>query len=1002
MRAPTFPQLRLFSALLALLFIAFPVGLHAGDKKSLKGVALVIGQSNYEHIAQLPNPANDARAMVKLLSDLGFDARSVSDRDAKKLKRDLERFVEDAEGADVAFLYYSGHGIESGGENWLVPVDADVSSLDHAEDSLVPLSSVMDALKGVVPVTIVLLDACRTNPFPAGALVRKTPEDAGAPISAGGLTPMRGAATIASADQPASSDLGTVIGFAAEPGRPALDGSVGGNSPYAAALLRHLSAMDGLEFGQVMRMVTEEVYLDTKTRQRPWVNESMMRLLYFGVPQPAPTGEDGMITGERRQLLLTISDLSDVKRVQVETVAAKDGVPLDALYGILRALGTDKMPEDPTELEKLLDAQAERLKAIIAEREALRTDDPEIKRLMAAADRAIDQGAIVTARQFLDEAVKRVEETRATVDAAEEAVKKKRIADAAIYARRAKVSSLGFDYLAAAADYRKAYELVERWDDKLRANYKSWEGQMLRDYGETTADGVQLEQALAAYREVLSLNALDSLEWATTRNDMAAVMQVIGERSSDTRALAEAAEMLREALSIFEQKKAYDLWAIAEGNLGGILLAIGQRNGDAKMLQDAVAAMRAAQARRDRSKAPLDWAITQTSIGDTLFQLSKTESGPEKLVEAEAAYRQALEAATREKDPAMWAAIQNNLGITLDDLALARNDPALLKEANAVFRAALEVRTRKDLPLWWARTQLNLAANLNYLARYETGTGSLEEARTILEDALTVLTRQRIPLEWAAAENNLGSVLQLIGQRTFDAAKFEESAAAFRAALREYPEAHLPIDYAETNYNLGNSLHLAGSIRSDAGLLHQAIDAYGNALRHYSRTTTPQRWALAQSYLGSTLQSLATVEGDPMINWQRAVGAQRAALEVLTRDNAPVDWANAQSWMGQCLLNLGSIGRNPALLAEAKAAFEAAEAVQTREVFPLQWAGLESSIGAVHAQLAYQGGDPANYSQALERFEGAKTVYVNSGYAPMAAVLDQQIALVKKATAPKQ
>ena len=63
--------------------------------------------------------------MVKLLTDLGFDARGVSDRDAQKLTRDLERFVEDAEGADVAFLYYSGHGIEAGGENYLVPVDAE-------------------------------------------------------------------------------------------------------------------------------------------------------------------------------------------------------------------------------------------------------------------------------------------------------------------------------------------------------------------------------------------------------------------------------------------------------------------------------------------------------------------------------------------------------------------------------------------------------------------------------------------------------------------------------------------------------------------------------------------------------------------------------------------------------------------------------------------------------------------------------------------------------------
>ena len=178
-----------------MLLCALSAALHA-EEKSLKGVALVIGQSKYAHIAPLANPANDAREMVKLLSDLGFDARSVSDRDAAKLRRDLERFVEDAEGADVAFLYYSGHGIEAGGENWLVPVDADVSSLENAGEDLVPLSEVMDQLKGVVPVTIMLLDACRTNPFPAGALVKKSPADPGAPIGAGGLTPVRGAAPL--------------------------------------------------------------------------------------------------------------------------------------------------------------------------------------------------------------------------------------------------------------------------------------------------------------------------------------------------------------------------------------------------------------------------------------------------------------------------------------------------------------------------------------------------------------------------------------------------------------------------------------------------------------------------------------------------------------------------------------------------------------------------------------------------------------------------------------
>ena len=86
------------------------------------------------------------------------------------------------------------------------------------------------------------------------------------------------------------------------------------------------------------------------------------------------------------------------------------------------------------------------------------------------------QGAIVTARQFLDQAVKRVEATRAQVDAAEEAVKNKRIADAAIYAQRARASTLAFDYLAAAADYGRAFALVERWDDELRLEVQEWRG----------------------------------------------------------------------------------------------------------------------------------------------------------------------------------------------------------------------------------------------------------------------------------------------------------------------------------------------------------------------------------------------------------------------------------------------------------------------------------------------------------------------------------------------
>ena len=107
--------------------------------------------------------------------------------------------------------------------------------------------------------------------------------------------------------------VGTLIGFAADPGKAALDGERGGHSPYAAALLRHLSALQGMEFGHVMRLVTEEVYLKTRMAQRPpWVSESLTRFLYFG--SPLVIGEQALIDDERRPLLLMIANLPYERR----------------------------------------------------------------------------------------------------------------------------------------------------------------------------------------------------------------------------------------------------------------------------------------------------------------------------------------------------------------------------------------------------------------------------------------------------------------------------------------------------------------------------------------------------------------------------------------------------------------------------------------------------------------------------------------------------------------
>jgi uncharacterized caspase-like protein len=968
----------------------------AEQPKSLRGVALVIGQSAYETITPLSNPANDARAMVKLLTDLGFDARGVTDRDGSRLRRDIERFVEDAEQADVALLYYSGHGIEAAGDNWLIPVDADADSLASADASLISLGSIVESLRTVVPVTVVLLDACRTNPFPPGASLKHTPTGSAEPVSAGGLGAVRGVSVVR-AKAPAHDNLGMVIGFAAEPGQPALDGEAGAKSPYAAALIRHLAAMKGLEFGQVMRMVTEEVYLATGARQRPWVNESLRRLLYFGIAPDQTEGVDATITGERRQLLLTMADLPDFERVQVEQVALREGVKLDALYGILRALGEEAAPRNPEELGRLLDAQAGRLKAMLAERDALRTDDPELVALATAAERAIAEGALVSARRFLDEAVARVEAGGAAVDSLEDQVKRRRLADAAIYARRAGASALAYDFRAAAADYAKAFGLVERWDDTLAWKYRNLEAEALRSHGAATGDRAALDGALAAYQTVLDMlpNGENGRDWAITRNNMAVVLNTIGEREQGGATLRRALETFREAMAIFGAERDDANWAAAQNNIGNILLTLGARGGDASMTREAVAAYRAALAKRTRDEVPLDWAASHNNIGIALFQLSQSTGDVAGLVEAEASYRAALEVLTREAAPVDWAMVENNLGNTLNALSLARNDPEPARQAASAFIAAMTVRTRQAWPLQWAASQLNLGNSYTMLGRHETGTDSLEKARDAYREALTVFDRTAAPLDWASAQNNLGSSWQTIGQRSQDMAALQESLDAYQAARRVYRRKESPIDWAMTQNNAGNTLRMMAAVSGDPRYYRDAVAAYDLALLEFTRPRAPMQWALATSSKGDALQSLAATE-ETTDSLHEAVLARRAALEVLTAANAPVDWANAQNGLGISLLNLATRERNPGLLAEAKIAFEATTAIFTRSTQPVQWALAINNIGDVHWSLAAQGGGAPEYRAALARFEEARAGFVAAGFLPLIALIDQKIDLVRK------
>ncbi|QIG50669.1 peptidase C14 [Nordella sp. HKS 07] len=987
---------RAISALLAVFITVLAASaVMAEEQKTLKGVALVIGQSKYAHITPLPNPANDAREMSKLLTDLGFDGRAVTDRDAGKLSRDLERFVEDAEGADIAFLYYSGHGIEAGGDNYLVPVNADEASLGNAGVELVSLTAVVDKLKATVPVVIVLLDACRTNPFPATAQLKATPESPALPVTVSGLGAPRGAAVVENA-APATENLGTVIGYAAEPGRPALDGAEGGNSPYAAALLRHLSAMKGAELGSVMRMVTEEVYLSTETRQRPWVNESLRRLLYLGVAPDEPEGEDGLITGERRQLLLTIADLPSLERGQVETISKDKGVPISALYGVLSALGVKDMPKDPEALEKLLKMQAETIKRMMAERESLNVDDPEIKKLAEAAHRAIQQGAIATARQFLDDAVKRVEATAGAVDAAEEAVKNKRLADAAIYVRRAEAASLASDYLAAAKDYAKAFSLVEKWDEKLKWNYKNLEAEALNAQGDEKADNDALRQSIAAYEQLLSFipNGEKNADWAKTRNNMGVAYLNLNERVCDRKLLEEAAQIFRGSLEVLTRQSDPVNWAAAQNNYANALIALGQRESNTFNLEAAVAAQRAVLEIRNRDKLPTEWADSQFNLGIALSALGGRESGDARLLEAVGAYRAAFVVIAREKDPLRWGNLQNSLGNTLSTLATRKNDMAMLKEAEKTLRLALEVRTRERVPLKWGNSLNGLSeVTYNIGQRSGTATTEMEEAAKGFRDALVEVTRERSAVNWATIQNNLASSLLVIGMRKQDVAMIEEAAVLFPGPIEVFKRDCSPQDWAMTRVNFGNAQQALGKIKDDPAKLTAAIALYNEAAEEFTRERDPITWAGVQAMLGSTLEALAS-RGGGLDMYKQSIAAKQASLSVYTKENSGLEWAEAQLNLGNSLAMVGNFEKGTESYDLALIAFNASMEVFTRDTNALKWGLAQNGIGDVYWGYGTRRQDRKAFEESITRFEMAKGALNQAGMASMAGLVDNKIKII--------
>lgn len=789
----------------------------ADTAKPLKGVALVIGQSKYEHLTPLANPANDTQAMTGLFTGLGFAVTALNDLNIRRLHRDLKNFASDVEGADVAVIYYSGHGIEAGGENWLVPVDSDVTALGDADRRLVALSPLIDQLKTTVPITLIFLDACRTNPFPPTATLKRDQASEAVPILASGLNLGRKGVTVLDNNQPATTTLGTVISFAAEPGRPALDGPQGVNSPYATAILRHLTAMNGNEFGIVMRMVTEEVYLKTQGYQRPWVNETLTRLLFFGGKAEDGNDDEARLTTGRRELLLTISVLPQDLRRKVEQLAKTENLPLDTLYGMLKALQVDTTA-GPDKLDQQLRAGAAKVRELQAKRERIERIDPEIVRLTDLADRAEAEGAIPLAQDYRARASARATDVSRQLKETEAQLGARHLEVAATFAREAETAMLAFDHRKATEKYRLASAEAKKWDPE-RSDH---------------------------YRLLASDLSLSGLERNRGRSLSVSDVEMLEDAVKHTRARLKRSD--RAALPL--------LWAAEQNSLGYALWKLGERDIGTVRLKEALVAFRAALEERTRTRIPRDWAETQNNLGNVLTALGRRENGTTRLEEAVAAYRAALEEQVRSRFPDVWAETQNNLGNALIVLGQRENSVSSLDEAVAAFRAALEERPRADVPRDWAESQNGLGNALTALGQREGSTARLEEAIAAFHAALE--EHGRATYERAETQSDLGSALMVLWEREEGALRLEEAIAALRAALAEWDYIAVLRERDSARPPNPQLLAMINAIKEGnrKKLQEEEETPYRMTAQDKNRERFPEGWAETQEKLGNALRIL--------------------------------------------------------------------------------------------------------------------------------------------------
>lgn len=566
-------------------------------------VALVMAEDDYRLVRPLANPIHDGEAMEAALKKLGFEVILETNRDLRRMRRALDDFREDAKGADVALVYFSGHGVEISGDNRLLPVDADASSLDQLNKTSLPLEEVRDAVAATAKVGLIVLDACRSDPFSASSGEGR------------GATSL--AKDVSDKVKPGLGRVGRaeniLFAFSAAPGETAADGT-GENSPFTAALAKYLGT-DGLEIRSVLTLVQQEVYDLSRGKQLPYVESGLPKLFFAAAAKEQ--------LPERERLLLAMADVTPEMRGEVEQIASDADMPLAPLYGALLSADTGHLSADS--LNARLREAADAFVKVRGEMKTLASDDPQVAELRRRAEEQLSLGAFDGARALLAKA--------ADIDnASRQALKgnfvSRTLSEAATLYLSGGAARADLDYGTAIKDYETVLSLYgEAGQTSFTLEQADRQSRTLEELGilYTTVGNVEAAgrafTALLANLEQRSRQETDpsvKRDLAISHIKLANIKMAQGDLPTSLEHYESARDMLQDLTASAPDDKGWlgDL-AMANDKIGNVLATQGDVGAAAKAYQQSLSIKRQlADAEPNSASLLRDLTITYDEIGD--------------------------------------------------------------------------------------------------------------------------------------------------------------------------------------------------------------------------------------------------------------------------------------------------------------------------------------------------------------------------------------------------